>query len=443
MRPWVAPLLIGVLALALRLPGLGRPDAVVWDEQHFGGFSQDYLHGRYFFDIHPPLGKLIHLAAIRLGGADPGPITPVRAGGDWPSGYPHRAGRVATALGGALVPVLLYLLVLALKAPPRAALYAGLLASADSALLATSRFQFIDPFVHLFVLLGAWLFVLHLSCASRWRWALLVAAGLAAGAAASVKWTGLSGMGLLLAAAGLDAWVSRSWKPLAIRIPGLLIPAVLLYVSLFAVHFALLPRSGPGDAFMSAEFRSTLEGCPEQKRADLVRPGVLARTLELNREMWRANQAKLDHPEQSKFWQWPLASGRVILWRGKDAAERTWMTANPVVWWAGTAAVLATIVLLAMGSPELRPARTPLALLLILWIGAWLPLGLIGRSLYLYHYFTPMLASLGVAGIVFDAVLGKRTGWILVGLAFAVLAFLGPVVWGVAPFPAWSSVLPP
>ena len=35
------------------------PHSVVFDEVHFGGFVRDYAFtNRYFFDIHPPLGKL-------------------------------------------------------------------------------------------------------------------------------------------------------------------------------------------------------------------------------------------------------------------------------------------------------------------------------------------------------------------------------------------------
>jgi len=37
-------------------------------EYHFGKFVNWYLSGTYFFDIHPPLGKLILTAAARFGG---------------------------------------------------------------------------------------------------------------------------------------------------------------------------------------------------------------------------------------------------------------------------------------------------------------------------------------------------------------------------------------
>lgn len=48
-----------VLGLYSRLVMLEHPNSVVFDEQHFGSFTNSYLSGKYFFDIHPPLGKLI------------------------------------------------------------------------------------------------------------------------------------------------------------------------------------------------------------------------------------------------------------------------------------------------------------------------------------------------------------------------------------------------
>lgn len=43
----------------LRLYKIAEPHQVVFDEVHFGGFASHYLKGTYFFDVHPPLGKLI------------------------------------------------------------------------------------------------------------------------------------------------------------------------------------------------------------------------------------------------------------------------------------------------------------------------------------------------------------------------------------------------
>jgi hypothetical protein len=66
-------LILAVLSLTARLYRISTPDGVVFDEYHFGRFVNNYLDGNYFFDIHPPLGKLT-LAAL-------GYVTCVKGGG--------------------------------------------------------------------------------------------------------------------------------------------------------------------------------------------------------------------------------------------------------------------------------------------------------------------------------------------------------------------------
>ncbi len=42
-----------------RYTRIEEPAAVVFDEHHFGRFVNRYFTGSYFFDIHPPLAKLV------------------------------------------------------------------------------------------------------------------------------------------------------------------------------------------------------------------------------------------------------------------------------------------------------------------------------------------------------------------------------------------------
>lgn len=52
-------ILFTLISMSLRFYRISEPRQVVFDEVHFGGFASHYLKGTYFFDVHPPLGKLI------------------------------------------------------------------------------------------------------------------------------------------------------------------------------------------------------------------------------------------------------------------------------------------------------------------------------------------------------------------------------------------------
>ncbi|MBX4197889.1 phospholipid carrier-dependent glycosyltransferase [Candidatus Parcubacteria bacterium] len=48
-----------LLSVGTHFSYFGYPEQVVFDEVYFGRFVRLYQHGQYYFDQHPPLGKLI------------------------------------------------------------------------------------------------------------------------------------------------------------------------------------------------------------------------------------------------------------------------------------------------------------------------------------------------------------------------------------------------
>ncbi|XP_075147387.1 protein O-mannosyl-transferase 2-like isoform X3 [Haematobia irritans] len=47
------------ITIGTRYYKVTEPDHVCWDETHFGKMGSWYINRTFFFDVHPPLGKLI------------------------------------------------------------------------------------------------------------------------------------------------------------------------------------------------------------------------------------------------------------------------------------------------------------------------------------------------------------------------------------------------
>ena len=62
-----ASMILFITALSTRFYKLDEPRAVVFDELNFGRFASNYLKRVFYFDVHPPLGKMLIAAAASYG----------------------------------------------------------------------------------------------------------------------------------------------------------------------------------------------------------------------------------------------------------------------------------------------------------------------------------------------------------------------------------------
>src|SRR3989442_1312292 len=65
---WLVLLLVTVAASLVYVLNFSHPAVPFWDERYYIVAAQKYLHGVYFIDLHPPLGKLLITLRERLFG---------------------------------------------------------------------------------------------------------------------------------------------------------------------------------------------------------------------------------------------------------------------------------------------------------------------------------------------------------------------------------------
>ena len=239
------------LSVVTNFAFFGYPNQTVFDEVHFGKFISAYYTGEYYYDIHPPLAKL-----IIAGFAYPFDFRPEFAFtniGDKFQNNKYLWLRLLPSLAGTLLPLVIYLLILKLGLSRLAALTGGLLIIFENALLTQSRLILLDPFLLLFGFVSLLFYFKYRETDSKCHLLLTV---ILASLAASIKWTGLA----FLAFANIFQLyhIIKDGKYLKILKLALYFVAIplLLYFAIFALHFSLLDKPGSGDTYMDPGFHS-------------------------------------------------------------------------------------------------------------------------------------------------------------------------------------------
>lgn len=381
---WLAPALVVVLAAVLRLVNLAHPRQLVFDETFyvkdawtlvnlgyeaqwpaeadvsFNAGQTDVFLTDPSFVVHPPLGKwIIGLGMLWFGSTDP-------------VGW-----RIMTALVGILAVVLLMAVAHVLFRSTLLTTIAGFLMAIEGNAIVMSRVALLDNSLMLFALLGAFFVLLDRSWnrvrlaawvarreasgrgtdwgpALWWRpW--LIAAGAAFGAAAAVKWSGLYFLAafavyavvvdaLARRRAGIGFWASGAILKQA-PVTFLLTVPVALAVYLASWTGWFLSDNGYDRQWATAEGNAWT--------------GALAWIPPSLQSLWHFQSSVYDyhvgenrpHGYQANPLTWLFLIRPTSMWYesaslGENGCDYSLCgasitgLANPIIWWAGTAAVL-------------------------------------------------------------------------------------------------------
>ncbi|RMZ33070.1 hypothetical protein D0859_02794 [Hortaea werneckii] len=265
---------ITALAFLTRFWGITHPDQVVFDEVHFGKFASYYLQRTYFFDVHPPFGKLLFAFAGWLVGYD-GSFLFENIGDSYISNkVPYVAYRSMPALMGSLTVSTTFWIMWESGYSLPACIVSAALVLFDNAHVGQTRLILLDATLVLFMALSVLSYIrfykLRHDPFSRKWWKWLLITGISMSCVISTKYVGAFTFFSIGVPVVIDLWdlldIKRK-QPLSMpdfgmhlgaRMIGFIVVPFLMYLFWFQVHFAILSRSGPGDDFMTPEFQETL-----------------------------------------------------------------------------------------------------------------------------------------------------------------------------------------
>ncbi|KAK9480319.1 Dolichyl-phosphate-mannose-protein mannosyltransferase-domain-containing protein [Lipomyces japonicus] len=271
VEEYLAPIIFTILAFVSRMYKIGVSDIVTWDEAHFGKFGSHYLKREFYFDVHPPLGKMLVGLSGYLCGYN-GSFE-FKSGEHYPPEVNYTFMRLFNATFGALCVPVAYFTAKNLKFSTLATWLVTIMVLFENSYATISRFILLDSILMLFTfttMLGLVSFhsVRDTPFSSKW-WFWLTFTGASVGCVTSVKWVGA----LVTALVGIytvhELWdmfgdlklpVVTYLKHWAARIVLLIVLPLSIYILNFKIHFIILENSGPGDAQMSSLFQANLRG---------------------------------------------------------------------------------------------------------------------------------------------------------------------------------------
>lgn len=362
---WFFVALIMVGSFLLRIWHLGAIKEEIFDEVYFVRFAQNYLSGTSFFDIHPPLGKLI----IALG---------LKTLGDG-----HFAWRIMPAIFGTAVILLGYLIGKELK-NKIVGLFAALILAFDGMILVYSRVGLMDIFMVFFILIGFWTF---LRFANTKKLYYLILAGIFLGLAGSIKYIA----GLLLLVYILIIIIKKiPFRKLFWQFPVfiLLVPA-LIYLGFFLFNFP------PSREF----FRQVLEWHRQSLNYNLT--------------------LKESHPYGSKWWQWFLLLRPIWLYFKDLDGKYIGIVGlgNPLAWWSSLV-VIPVLIWRTIKKDKIA------AIVLGAFLIFLLPWSLFGRVLFYYHAMPSFTFLAFGTAYLLEKLLNDKVGKMIVWVYFGILIFL-------------------
>jgi dolichyl-phosphate-mannose-protein mannosyltransferase len=407
--------ILWIISASLLLTNLGYPRAIVFDETYYIPTVQRYIAGTFFQQEQPPLGKLLILAGQKLTYPSDRYIdfeSYKKIPQAWPQDQQLNGYRIAPAVFGTFVPLLIFFILLVLLRRESESFLVALLVSFDNSLIVQSRFALIDSFLIVFCLSSVLLFLLSYTWEDKpsskpWLYWLLW--GFFSATAAAVKFTGLFVVALVPFYL-LQLLFKKRWGQIISFCVIFALTFILTTVAIWQIHFSIITNFDKSrDNEISEIHQLILEN--QYEPHPITRFIIQFNDALAFHQKYHSKVPTLDLSKPgeigSPWYQWPFG-GRAINYRWETPDGITfryiYLMGNPIVWLVSLFGVVGgTAVSISDALFRFLPAdrRRWLYIFSFLYWAYMIPIMFIERVMYLYHYLPPLLIGIILFSLVF------------------------------------------
>lgn len=285
----VTPILITLISFYLRFYKVGKADKIIWDEAHFAKFGSYYVNHSYYFDVHPPIGKMLIGLTEYLSGLNNTDFE-YKSGTTYPKNIPYETIRMFQVVVSSLIPTVGYFTTKALNFSLLTTYLITIMVTFENTFIVLGKFILLDSFLILFMTLTflgyAMLFrYRNQEFSKNWKiW--LNITGISIGLACGVKLVGLFITSVIGLYTIMELWL-KFWYPnqfnnpsnksdsksnklslplyarqWIIRVISLILIPAAIFVFGYKIHFGLLTTANDASNSMSTLFQAHLNESP-------------------------------------------------------------------------------------------------------------------------------------------------------------------------------------
>lgn len=381
--------IIYMISFIIRVWDISYPNYVVFDEYHFGQFINCYHDSEFFFDIHPPFGKLLFYLFSKMIFYD-GSLN----FSDLENPYNHSVYvffRLIPVILSSFVPVFAYSILRNSRISLFDSAVSATFAIFETSMISQSRFVLIEPILHFFVSLHLLILAIIKDFYSISSTFLI---GISLGLGISIKMTSFSLIPFtILFIIMKELKPSQNYEILNIlklfsNICIMIFISVFVYFMSFCIHFLLLERSSRDAVdFLPNDISRYLFNTTFDKLSiidNLCRISKLfVISIRMNYIMFQTNQKITQfHPYSSNPSTWPLLTGIWVgMWSNDETMQQINCFGNLFVYLFTSLALIYRMSRICMHSDITIPSIS-----IIGWCLSYFPFYFVTRTTFLYHY---------------------------------------------------------